>query len=49
MFTRKFVKWETFLAVLQEHIIFNVKRVEVHKMSEIYLVKLFCKMTDIFC
>ena len=32
MFSGKFVKSERFLAVLREHIIFNVKRVEVRKM-----------------
>ena len=36
MFTTKFVKSERFLVVLQEHIIFDVKPVEVHKMSEIF-------------
>ena len=39
----KFVKSERFLAVLQEHIIFNVKWVEVRKMSEVFWAKLYCK------
>ena len=37
MFAGKFVNWESFLAVFREHIIFNVKRVEVRKMSEAFL------------
>ena len=31
----KFLKSERFLAALWDHIIFNVKRVEVHKMNEV--------------
>ena len=31
----KFLKSERFLAALRDHIIFNVKRVEVHKMNEV--------------
>ena len=34
--------------VLREHIIFNVKWVEVRKMSEIFWAKLYCKMCDLF-
>ena len=34
-----FVKSERFLAVLREHIIFNVKWVEVHKIKEVFLSK----------
>ena len=30
------VNSERFLAVLQEHVIFNVRRVEVYKMSEVF-------------
>ena len=48
MFAGKFVKSERFLSVLRQHIIFNVKRVEVHKMSEVFLAKLYCKMRDLF-
>ena len=48
MFAGKFVKSEKFLAVLLEHIIFNVKWVEIRKMSEIFWMKLYCKMSDIF-
>ena len=36
MFAWKFPKWERFLAVFREDIIFNVKWVEVRKMSEIF-------------
>ena len=36
MFTGKFVKPEMFLAVLREHIIFNVKWTEACKMSEVF-------------
>ena len=37
VFTVKFlVNSESFLAVLPEHITFNVKWVEVHKMSEVF-------------
>ena len=35
MFTGKFVKSGRFLAVLQEHIVFNVMLVEVRKMNEV--------------
>ena len=42
----KFLKSERFLAAMREHIIFNVKRVEVHKMSEVLLAKLYRKMSD---
>ena len=41
--------WESFLAVLQEHIIFNFRLVEVHKMREVFWAKLCCKMSEIFC
>ena len=49
MFTGKFVKLERFLAVLREHIIFNVKWVVVCKMSQIFRAKLYCKMCSLFC
>ena len=45
----KFVKWDRFLAVLREHIIFNIKWVEVRKMSEVFWAKLYCTMSDLFC
>ena len=48
MFAGKFVNWESFLAVFWEHIIFNFKRVEIRKMSEVFWVKLYCKMSDLF-
>ena len=48
MIALKLVKSEIFLAVLREHIIFNVKWVEVHKMSEAFWAKLYCKMSDLF-
>ena len=48
IFARKYPKWERLLAVLREHIIFNVKWVEVGKMSEVFCVKLYCKMSDLF-
>ena len=48
MFTGKFVKSERVLAVLQEHIIFDVKWDEVRKMSEDFWAKLYCKISDLF-
>ena len=39
MFAGKFVKSEGFLAMLREPIIFNIKWVEVRKMSEVFLSK----------
>ena len=36
MFAGKFVKLERLLAVLWEHVTFNVKCVEVHKISEAF-------------
>ena len=44
-FAEKFVKWERFLAVLHEHIIFNVKWVEARKMSEVFWARLRLKKT----
>ena len=49
MLAGTFVKLERFLAVLQGHIIFNVKWVEVHKMSEIFWAKLYRKTSELFC
>ena len=48
MLVEKFAKWEKFLAVLREHIIFDVKWVDVQKMSEIFRAKLYCKMSKTF-
>ena len=45
----KFVKSERFLVVLREHIIFNVKWVDVRKLSEIFWGKLYFKTCDLFC
>ena len=47
--TCKFIKSERVLAALREHIIFNVKWVEVHKVNEVFWAKLYCKMFDLFC
>ena len=44
----KFLKSERFLAVLREHIIFNVKWVEFRKMSDVSRAKLYGKMSDLF-
>ena len=44
---------ETFLKsevpVFREHIIFNARCVEVHKISEVFCENFFCKMSDRFC
>ena len=50
MLAGKFVNWKRFLAMLREHIIFSVTEieVEVHKVNEIFWVKLYCKMSDLF-
>ena len=48
MLAGKFIKWERFLAMFWEYIIFNLKCVEVCKLSEIFWVKLYCKMSDLF-
>ena len=42
-FAGKLVKWEEYLALLREHIIFSVKWVEVRKVSEGFWAKLHCK------
>ena len=47
MFAGKFINWECFLAVFWRHIIFNFKRVEICKMSEVFWVKLYYKMSDL--
>ena len=39
---------ERLLAVLREHMIFNVKWVEVPKISEVVWAKVYCKMSDLF-
>ena len=39
---------ERLLGVLQEHIVFNVKWVEVRKMSDVFRAKLYSKMSDLF-
>ena len=44
----KFWKSERSLAVLQEHIIFSVKWVEVRKISQVFRAKLYCVMSDLF-
>ena len=49
MFAGKFVKSERVLEVFREHIIFNVKWVEIPKMSEVFWTKPYCKMSDLFC
>ena len=49
MFAGKCVKWEKLLIVFREHIIFNIKWAEVHKKSEVFWVKPFWKMSDLFC
>ena len=36
IFAGKFGNWESFLAVFWEHVIFNFKRVEIRKMSEVF-------------
>ena len=46
MIAGKVVKSERSLAVLWEHIIFNVKWVEVRKMSDLFWAKLYCKTCD---
>ena len=46
----KFVNWESLfcLALFWEHFIFNFKRVDIRKMSEVIWVKMYCKMGDLF-
>ena len=47
IFAGKFVNWQSLLAVFWEHVISSFKRVEIHKMSEIFWMKLYCKMSDL--
>ena len=49
MFGGKFVKSERFLIVFREHNIFNIKWLEVHKISEVFWVKPYSKLSDLFC
>ena len=46
----KCVNWESLfcLALFWEHFIFNFKRVDIRKMSEVIWVKMYCKMGDLF-
>ena len=46
MFARKFVKSERFLAVFGS-ILFSL--LSELRMTEVFLVKLYCKMCDLFC
>ena len=48
MFVGKLVNWEILLVVFWENIIFNFKRAEIRKMSEVFCAKLYCKMSDLF-
>ena len=45
----KICKVSGFLAVLQKYVFHNVEWDEVRKISEIFWVKLFCKMSHLFC
>ena len=47
MFAGKFMCLESFLDTFWEHIVFNVKRVEIRKMSEVFWPKLYCKLSDL--
>ena len=49
MFGGKFVKWVKFLAALLECIFYNVEEAEIHKMSEVFWAKLYCRISDLFC
>ena len=44
----KFVKRKRVLAVFREHIVFNVKWVEVRTVNEVFWAKLYCEMGDLF-
>ena len=48
MFAGKFVKWVKFLAVLWQYIFYNVEWVENCKMGDVFWVKLYYKMSDLF-
>ena len=49
IFARKSSDWGRFLAIFQEYIFKNIEWVEVHKMSEVFWAKLYCKISDLFC
>ena len=49
MLAGKFVKSDRVLTVLLEQFVVNVKLVEVSKVSGVFWVKLYCKMSDLFC
>ena len=44
----QFAKSERFLIVLPEHIMFNIKWVEICKMSEVFWAKIYCKTSHHF-
>ena len=48
MIAERFVNWERFLSVLRKHIGFNVEWVQVRKMSEVFWMKLYWKISDFF-
>ena len=48
MFAGKFVKSERILAVLREQFVVIVTLVEICKMGEIFWVKLYSKVRDLF-
>ena len=45
----KICKVSGFFAVLRKYIFYNVKTVEVRKISEVFWAKRYCRMSDIFC
>ena len=44
----QFVKSERFLIVLREHFMFNIKWVEICKISDIFWAKMYCKTSHHF-
>ena len=42
-------KWLRFSVLSRQHIIFNIKWVEVLKMIEVFWAKLYRKMSELFC
>ena len=48
MVAGKFVNWESFWTMFWDHVIFNFKRAEIRKMSEVFCAKLYGKMCDLF-
>ena len=48
MIAERFVNWERFFSVLRKHIGFNVEWVQVRKMSEVFWMKLYWKISDFF-